>query len=173
MLAVTVLFVLLLMLLVIVWRSSSLQRHPFSAPEASHHNWEDILSHPKPITIRTYSTGIMQTPLSAIMNLKHEQAQDIEDELVEFPVNASIIQHQEFGAYLVDAGLDASYANNPYGSMKGILVKIILGKGTQEPNTHIAAILNRENIHIQGVWLTHLHLDHTNSRLLRTWTTRI
>lgn len=173
MLAVTVLFVLLLMLLVIVWRSSSLQRHPFSAPEASHHNWEDILSHPKPITIRTYSTGIMQTPLSAIMNLKHEQAQDIEDELVEFPVNASIIQHQEFGAYLVDAGLDASYANNPYGSMKGILVKIILGKGTQEPNTHIAAIPNRENIHIQGVWLTHLHLDHTNSRLLRTWTTRI
>ena len=33
--------------------------------------------------------------------------------------------------------------------------------GSQEPDTHIAAILNRENIQIQGVFLTHLHPDHT------------
>ncbi len=45
--------------------------------------------------------------------------------------------------------------------MKGILVKRIAGKGSQEPNTHIAAILDREKIRIQGVLLTHLHFDHT------------
>jgi hypothetical protein len=50
--------------------------------------------------MKRQSTGMMQTPLSAIVNLKHEQAQDIEDELVEFPVTANIIQHQQFGAYL-------------------------------------------------------------------------
>ncbi|MCP4610079.1 MAG: MBL fold metallo-hydrolase [Planctomycetes bacterium] len=160
-LAVTVLLVLSFILFIIGWRSSLLQRLPFSAPEASYRNWDDILLHPKPITIRTYSTGMMQTPLSGIMNLKHEQAQDINDELVEFPVIANLIQHQELGSYLIDAGLDASYAHNPHGSMKGILVKTVLGKATQDPNTHIAAILNRENIHLQGVLLTHLHFDHT------------
>jgi len=161
-LAAAVLVTLLLFVsLIIVWPSLSLQRLPFSAPEASYHNWDDILSNPKPITIRTYSTGMMQTPLSAIMNLEHEQAQAIEDEPVQFPVTANIIQHQQFGAYLIDAGLDASYVHNPYGTMKGIMVKNKSGIGSQEPDTHIAAILNRENIQIQGVFLTHLHPDHT------------
>ncbi len=160
-LAVTAFLLLLITLLVVEWQSSSLQRLPFSPPNPSFNNWEDILSHPKPITVQTYSTGKMQIELSAFMNLKHDQAQDIEDELVEFPVTVNIIQHQELGAFLIDAGLDASYANNPHGTMKGILVKSILGKGSQEPDTHIAAIQKRENIHLQGVWLTHLHFDHT------------
>ncbi len=161
MLAVSVLLILSFIPLVISWRSSSLQRLSFSAPEASYNNWDDILLHPKPITLQTYSTGKMQTPLSAIMNLKHEQAQAIEDELVEFPVIVTVIQHEALGAYLIDAGLDASYTHNPYGSLEGLLVKRMSGKGSQEPNTHIAATLDKENIQIQGVWLTHLHPDHT------------
>lgn len=148
-------------LLAVTWQSTVVRRLPFSAPEASYDNWDDILLHPKPITIRAYSTGTMQTPLSAIMNLEYDQAQDIKDELVEFPVVVSIIQHEEFGAHLIDAGLDASFVHKPYGKMKGILVKRMSGIGTQEPGTDIASILDRENIQLQGVWLTHLHPDHT------------
>jgi glyoxylase-like metal-dependent hydrolase (beta-lactamase superfamily II) len=147
--------------LIIVWPSISLPRRPFSAPEASYHNWDDILSHPQPITIRTYSTGIMQTDLSAIMNLEHEKAQDIEDVSIEIPVNVDIIQHQDIGAYLIDAGLDKSYVHNPHGTIRGLMVKSYLGKGSQEPNTHIAAILDQESIQLEGVFLTHLHTDHT------------
>ena len=102
----------------------------------------------------------MQTDLSAIMNLTHDRAADIEDVIVEVPVNACIIHHREFGAYLIDAGLDASYVSNPHGTIRGMMAKKYLGKGSQEPNTHIAAIIERENIQLQGVWLTHLHPDH-------------
>ena len=143
--AATVLVMLLLFVsLIIVWPSISLPRRPFSAPEASYHNWDDILSHPKPITVRTYSTGMMTTLLSGIMNLEHSQA-----------------QHQELGSYLIDAGLDASYVHNPLGSMKGIMVKGRLGRATQDPNTDIATILDREKVRIEGVFLTHMHFDHT------------
>jgi N-acyl homoserine lactone hydrolase len=100
----------------LVYQPSVIARIPFSAPETSFHNWDEFFSSPKPITIRTYSTGIMQTDLSGIMNLAHGQAADIEDVVIKIPVNASIIHHQEFGAYLIDAGLDASYVNNPYGT---------------------------------------------------------
>ena len=93
---VGVFLVLLSIPLVISWRSSWLKIRPFSAPEASYHTWDDILAHPKPITVRTYSTGTMQTSLSRIMNLKHEQAQNIEDEPIEFPVIVGVIQHQDF-----------------------------------------------------------------------------
>jgi glyoxylase-like metal-dependent hydrolase (beta-lactamase superfamily II) len=72
-----------------------------------------------------------------------------------------IIQHQEFGAYLIDAGLDKSYVHNPHGTIRGLMVESYLGKGSQEPNTHIAAILEQEKIQLQGVFLTHLHQDHT------------
>jgi N-acyl homoserine lactone hydrolase len=161
-LAATVLVMLLLFVsLIIVWPSISLPRRPFPAPEASYHSWDEILSHPQPITIRTYSTGIMQTTLSAIMNLEHKDAQDIKDVSIEIPVNVGIIQHQEFGAYLIDAGLDKSYVHNQHGTIRGLMVKSYLGKGSQEPNTHIAAILNRESIQLEGVFLTHLHQDHT------------
>ena len=124
-------------------------------------DWDEILSHPQPITIRTYAAGVMQTTLSGIMNLEHERAQEIEDEVITIPVNVGVIQHQRLGAYLIDAGLDESYVDNPHGTIKGIMVESYLGKGSLEPNTHIAAVLDKENIQLQGVWLTHLHMDHT------------
>jgi len=104
---------------------------------------------------------MMTTLLSGIMNLEHSQAQDIKDELVQYPVNVNLIQHQELGSYLIDAGLDASYVHNPLGSMKGIMVKGRLGRATQDPNTDIATILDREKVRIEGVFLTHMHFDHT------------
>lgn len=144
----------------LVFQSSIIPRLPYTAPETAYNSWDEILSTPKPITIQAYSTGIMQTDLSGIMNLGHEKAANIEDVVVEIPVNVFIIRHEKFGTYLIDAGLDSSYANNPYGTIKGILAKKFLGKGSQEPDTHIAAILERENIPLKGVWLTHLHPDH-------------
>ena len=144
----------------LIYQSSLIPRQPYQAPIPSYHSWEEILAHPKPITIHTYSTGMMQTDLSGIMNLNHEEAVEIEDVVVKIPANVSIIHHRESGAHLIDAGLDASYVNNPYGTCRGMLVKKFLGKGSQEPNMHIAAILARENVQLQGVWLTHLHPDH-------------
>ena len=144
-----------------VFQSSLIPRLPFSAPETSFQRWDEIFSSPKLISIQTYSTGMMLTDLSGIMNLAHEKATGMKDAAVEVPVNASIIHHQDFGAYLIDTGLDSSYVNNPYGTTRGLLVKKISGKGSQEPHTNIAAILERENIQLQGVWFTHLHPDHT------------
>jgi len=145
----------------IVWQPSMIRRVPYPAPEPAYHSWEDILSNPQPITIRTYTTGRMQTTRSAIMNLEHEDAQDIEDKVIEIPVNVGVIQHQEYGAYLIDAGLDKSYVHSPHGTIRGLMVESYLGKGSQEPNTHIAAILDHENIELEGVFLTHMHQDHT------------
>jgi len=160
-LGAAIILILASLLLIIVWQPSVIRRIPYSAPEPAYHSWDEILSHPQQIGIRTYSTGIMQTDLSGIVNLEDDKAQSIEDEVIEIPVNVGIIQHQDFGAYLIDAGLDSSYVHNPHGTIRGLMVKSYLGKGSQEPNTHIAAILNQESIQLKGVFLTHLHQDHT------------
>jgi glyoxylase-like metal-dependent hydrolase (beta-lactamase superfamily II) len=161
-LAAGVLIALLLFVsLITVWPSLALQRRPFAVPEASYHNWDDILSNPRAITMRAYSTGMMQTTRSGIMNLEHKEAQDIQDRAIEIPVNVGVIQHHDLGAYLIDAGLDKSYVHNQHGTIRGLMVESYLGKGSQEPNTHISAILDREGIQPNGVFLTHLHMDHT------------
>ena len=160
-LAITAILIAAAIFTFVVWQPSMIRRVTYPAPEPAYHSWEEILSNPKPLSIRTYSTGVMQTTLSAIMNLEHEEAQDIEDASIGIPVNVGIIQHQEFGAYLIDAGLDKAYVHNPHGTIRGLMVESYLGKGSQEPNTHIAAILDQENIQLEGVFLTHLHQDHT------------
>ena len=159
--SLAILLALLGIFLFVVWQPSVIRRIPFTAPETAYQNLDDILAHPQPITIRTYSTGIMQTTLGGIMNLEHEKAQNIADKVIEIPVNVGLVQHKDFGVYLIDAGLDASYVDNPHGTIKGMLVEPYLGKGSLEPNTNIAAILDQEKIQLQGVWLTHLHTDHT------------
>jgi glyoxylase-like metal-dependent hydrolase (beta-lactamase superfamily II) len=160
-LAIAVILIAVAIFTFVVWQPSMIRRVTYPAPEPAYHGWEEILSNPKPLSIRTHSTGVMQTTLSAIMNLEHEEAQDIEDASIGIPVNVGIIQHQEFGAYLIDAGLDKAYVHNPHGTIRGLMVESYLGKGSQEPNTHIAAILDQENIQLEGVFLTHLHQDHT------------
>ena len=105
----------------VVYQPSMIRRVPYPAPEPAYHSWEDILSHPQPITIRTYSTGIMQTTLSGIINMEHEKAQNIKDKVIEIPVNVGINQHQEFGAYLIVAGLDQTYVHNTHGTIKGLI----------------------------------------------------
>ena len=160
-LGITIILVFTSIFLFVVYQPSMIRKVPYPAPEPANHTWEDILSHPQPITIRTYSTGINQTTRSGIMNLEYEKAQDIEDETIEIPVNVGIIQHQEYGAFLIDAGLDKSYVHNPHGTIRGLMVKSYLAEGSQEPNTHIAAILDQESVQLKGVFLTHLHQDHT------------
>ena len=159
--AAVIVALLLVVSLYIVWPAISLPRRPFSAPEASYHTWDDILSHPQPVSVRTYSTGIMKTTRAGIMNLEHEKAQEIQDREIQIPVNVGIIQHHQSGAYLIDAGLDRSYVHNPHGTNRGLFVKSYLGKGSQEPGADIASILEQESIPLQGVFLTHLHMDHT------------
>ena len=160
-LGVALLFVVSLVFLFLVYQPSMIRRVPYPAPEASYQTWEEILSHPQPITVHTYSTGVNQTTLSGIMNLEHKKAQNIEDKVIDIPVNVFLVQHHEYGAYLIDTGLDQSYVHSPYGTLKGLMVASYLAKGSQEPNAHIAAILDKEKIQLQGVWLTHLHFDHT------------
>ena len=140
---------------------SLIKRVPFSAPDEAYQSWDEILQNPQPITLDIYSTGINETTLSGIVNLEHENARGLADEVIGIPVLVGVIQHDKFGAHLIDAGLDAAYADNPHGNIKGFIVDSFLANGSQEPGQHIAAILDREDIQIQGVWLTHLHPDHT------------
>ncbi|MEO0559593.1 MAG: MBL fold metallo-hydrolase [Bacteroidota bacterium] len=145
----------------LIVQPSMIQQVPFQAPAPAFDTWEAILSTPQQVSVRTVSTGTMKTDLSGIMNLEHPAAAEIEDVRVDVPVNVSIVEHGARGTYLVDGGMDASYVHSPFGTMRGLMVKGFLGHGSQEPGQDTASLLEREGATIQGVFLTHLHFDHT------------
>lgn len=154
---------LIIVLISLVWifRPAWIRRVPYAAPDASYHSWDEIFQHPQPITVEVYNTGTNQTTLSGLMNLDHERAANIPDENIDIPILVFVIRHQELGDYLIDAGFDKSWVHSPYGTVRGFLVPQMMAQGWQEPGTDTASIMEQQSLALQGVFLTHLHMDHT------------
>ena len=130
------------------------------AAPASRKSWDDIFSHPCPVTIQRFNTGRLDIPMKGALNLKHPNARGIKNETLSIPVFAYLLQHPEFGHYLLDAGLDASYQAGPFGRVRGLLVKMLIGKVIQEKGMDTASQVNTLAADLKGVFFTHLHFDH-------------
>jgi hypothetical protein len=135
----------------LVYSSSIITRTPLVSPEASADNWDEILANPKPISLQTFSTGTTKPPLSGIVDLENSITKDIEDEIVEVPVKVGLIHHETKGDYLIDAGLDASFVDNPHGTLKGLMVESSSSEGIQQPGKDIASVLEEKEIALDGV----------------------
>lgn len=78
------------------------------------------------------------------------------------PVYAYLIRHEKYGCFLIDSGCSASYVENPYGTMSGLLVPLFVPKTYLEPDDAIEVQLGDDLQNIKGVFFTHLHFDHTS-----------
>ncbi len=135
-------------------------REPFAAKPNSGDNWQEILNKPSPISVQRLKTGNLDVPLKGVLNLKHSNAKGIVNKRFSIPIFAYLVRHPEFGDYLIDGGLDCSYQKNPYGRLKGILVKMLIGKIVQKKGEDVVSQLEEMGIDLKGVFFTHLHFDH-------------
>jgi glyoxylase-like metal-dependent hydrolase (beta-lactamase superfamily II) len=142
-----------------------MKREDFAFNADSKANWDDVLGNPASIELHTFETGKTTVSLSGMMNLKHPKAETRQNEKIKVPVFAHLIRHERRGDFLIDCGLDTSYQRHPYGTMKGLLVKVVLGESCQEAGQDIATRLREKGIEIKGVFLTHLHFDHVAGTL--------
>jgi glyoxylase-like metal-dependent hydrolase (beta-lactamase superfamily II) len=138
----------------------NLHRVPFKPPQASAQAWDEVFRHPQDISVTTYAAGTINVKKSAIENLKHPNAIGIQDEEMTVPVKAYLLKHAVHGYWLVDAGFDQSYAKKPHGSMRGVF-SMFVPKSSQIEGQALSQILAKQNITPDGVFLTHLHFDHT------------
>ncbi len=133
----------------------------FEVPAPSKTTWDDIFSNPSPITSETIDTGGVKVKKSSILNLKSPKVNGLTDEILELRVYSHIIRSKEHGNFLIDAGLHSSVHDNPpYGNLKGLIVKFYNMGYSQEKGEDILTQLQKREIKINGVFLTHLHNDH-------------
>ena len=139
------------------------KRDIFELPQQSATNWDDILSNPCDITIETLKTGKLTFLNKFMLNLTHQNAEDIKEEELTVPVYSHLIQHKVYGDYLVDTGLDRSFQNDIYGNIQGKRREALWPlKSYQEKGQDISSQLSVKNIKLKGIFLTHLHIDHAS-----------
>ena len=126
-------------------------------------SWDEILtSSPKIDSFKVLNTGAVKVPLDGMLNIEKLKAANADtlDKQLWVDVFAFLFHHKEKGWFMIDTGLDSTFQNK--GNIKGLMAGKFIKETRQKRGQNIAAQLKKENKHIEGIFLTHLHGDHTS-----------
>ena len=124
-------------------------------------DWSQILQqNPSIDSFKVLHTGEVKVPLNGMLNVEKLPQNHGMSEKIWVDVYAFMFHHKTRGWFLIDTGLDSSFQRT--GNVKGWLAGRFIKETRQEPNQNIAAHLKREGKKINGIYLTHLHGDHTS-----------
>jgi N-acyl homoserine lactone hydrolase len=145
----------------------SLPRAAYDAPKAGYHTWEDVFARAPKVELQSLDTGEVHVARSKM--LQKRDAASYPGEADPLHVFAHLIRHPTRGDFLVDSGLDATFARARYGNIRtpaAIVLSLVLDAPySQNPGEDIGAQLARiagaKPIDVKAVFFTHLHMDHT------------
>jgi glyoxylase-like metal-dependent hydrolase (beta-lactamase superfamily II) len=123
---------------------------------------EKLIDLPGPIDVETINSADWTVPLAGLLNLKSPAAQaaHLTDHLEPIHVFAHVVRHPNFGTYLVDTGVSQKLIDNPGGQGVSWLVRKVMPLSDMHVVNGTAKILEGIPGGIQGVFFTHLHIDH-------------
>ena len=128
----------------------------FKIKKTAQKSWSEIFQNPCDIILESFKTGSVKINRRGTINFKHPNAGYIKDQILIVPIVSHLIKHNEFGNYLIDAGLDAMYTYDPHGGVKGKFADEFF----QEKNENIGFQLKNNRIKLESIFLSHLHPDH-------------
>jgi len=128
----------------------------FKIKKSRFKSWSEIFQNPRDVTLESFKTGTVNIDRRGTINTEHPEAGYIKDEVLNVPIISHLIHHKELGDFLLDAGLDKSYADDPYGGVK----REFADEFFQEKNENIKFHLDSKKINLKGIFLSHLHADH-------------
>jgi glyoxylase-like metal-dependent hydrolase (beta-lactamase superfamily II) len=124
---------------------------------------KDLIKESSLVDVQYIHSGNLKVKLSNPLNINHPACSDMKDKDIIIPTFAYLLHHDKYGYYLIDSGCEASYADNPYGSMKGMLVPKLVPETVINSDEAIENQLSEDVLNnINGVFFTHLHYDHTS-----------
>jgi glyoxylase-like metal-dependent hydrolase (beta-lactamase superfamily II) len=114
--------------------------------------WSEILQNPSNIRVEEVLTGYVYVKKNTIIKTKERVN-------LKLPIYAFVIKHPK-GNYLVDVGIDKSFYHNKLGSQKGIIKHFLACPCEIGDGQTIAEYLEKQDIKLDGIFLSHLHFDH-------------
>ncbi len=123
---------------------------------------ERHIDEPGPVVLETINSADWAVPLSGVLNLKNPQAVQagLKDRDEPIQVYAHVLRHPQYGNFLVDTGVAQSLVDDPAHAGVGWLVRKFMHLEKLQIRKSTEAILQDLGGKVDGVLLTHLHLDH-------------
>jgi N-acyl homoserine lactone hydrolase len=155
-----------LLLVLLLLQACSLTSHPVKksmlGQVSSTAEMERLLEKPGPVQLDTINSADWSIPLSGLLNLHRAAAiqAGLKDRDEPIHIFAHILQHPEYGTFLVDTGMSRKLLDDPgkFG-WNWFLLKVIPMKSIRIQNS-TAQILDGIHNKLSGVFFTHLHSDH-------------
>lgn len=113
------------------------------------------------VTLETVASADWQIDRSGLINLAHPTAKSagLEDGLEPIQVFFHVIRHPTKGTFIVDTGMETALRDDPSRSALSGLVRSAMHMDLLDVKAPLGEFLAKEG-RVDGVLLTHLHLDH-------------
>ncbi|MGV3625987.1 MAG: MBL fold metallo-hydrolase [Archangium sp.] len=113
------------------------------------------------VELETVASADWQIDRSGLINLAHPEAKaaGLEDGLEPIQIFFHVIRHPTKGTFIVDTGMETALRDDPSKSALGGLVRSAMRMDLLKMNLPLGDFVAKEG-RLDGVLLTHLHLDH-------------
>ncbi len=114
------------------------------------------------VSLNTVISANWTAPLSGLLNLNHPKAKraSLEDKPEPIQVYTYHLRHPDHGDFLVDTGVAQQFIDAPQSQGMPHWLATQFGLGTMALVTSTEALVANIQRPLQGVFLTHLHIDH-------------
>jgi N-acyl homoserine lactone hydrolase len=124
---------------------------------------EAVLDQPSPIELKTVGTDWVAN-LSGLLDLKDPKAVQagLKQRKEPIKIYTHVVRHPTQGFFLIDTGVSERFVNDPARAGVGWVLRKFAGVKDMQPQPSTAEIITAEGTPLQGVFMTHLHLDHVS-----------
>jgi len=123
---------------------------------------EAVLDQPGPVTVQTIVAAEWEVPRSGLINLEHPAAKAAGLTEGSEPIHlfVHVVRHPTRGVFLVDTGAERAFVADPGHALIHGFFGSLAHLDKLHVHTDSRAIVESAKQPIDGVLLTHLHLDH-------------
>ena len=125
---------------------------------------EKLIDEPGPIEVETVVGADWQVPLSGLVNLESEKAKQagFKDKPEPIQVYLHAIKHPTRGLYIIDTGVERRFRDDPEHALVSASLAKRAGIPPFQVKTDTKTWLEGRSDKVQGVFFTHLHIDHVS-----------
>jgi glyoxylase-like metal-dependent hydrolase (beta-lactamase superfamily II) len=115
-----------------------------------------------PIQFRKIVAANWATDRSGLINLDDARSKEagLKDELEDIQIYFYVVEHPEYGRYLVDTGIESTMKENPEKSPIGGFISRFLHMDKLVIHQTTKDWIQQNPGPIKGIFLTHMHVDH-------------
>ncbi|OWQ88878.1 Zn-dependent hydrolase [Roseateles aquatilis] len=123
---------------------------------------EALIDQPGPIEVQTVASADYVADLSGLINLKDPKAEQagLKDHEEPILIYTHLVRHPSQGLFMIDTGVSKQFLADPKSLGVGFVVRHFAKLDKMVVRTDALSALQSGGTPLNGVFLTHLHLDH-------------